>query len=224
MAYADGELDPAVASAVERTMVRDPMIVIKTVEFLKSRRLARAKFAAEPLPVPSKALIDMITAPDCGGLGDRPRRWTQRSGLRLLAACLVLGATTYGAFSLARSAPKSGFAVLERPQISRELDNVATGETIDVAGGHLRAITTVALKDSRLCRQLEFTKELDVTSAVLCRGVDRAWRPVLALRSARKTDGYRPAGGDGVIDRFFDEEGAGPAIEGPEERRRLDAS
>jgi hypothetical protein len=151
------------------------------------------------------------------------RRRFPRSGLRLLAACLVVGVAIAAAFVASGLHPDHGFAALGRPQIGRALNEVASGQTVDVAGGKLRAIATVALKDSRLCRQIEFSDPTGVTGAVVCRGSDRLWQPVLALSVGGRGGDYRPASGNQIMDRFFDGEGGGRALEGADEKRALGA-
>jgi hypothetical protein len=218
MAYADGELEPAVASAVEQAMVRDPMIAIKAVEFLRSRRLARDRFSAEPLPVPSAELLR-------SAMGGRERptgRWLAKPGLRLLAACLTLVAAGAVGWSLNGGAARTSLVVLDFPLAEAVFDRVATGETVEVAGGKVRAIATMELPRAGLCRQVEIVDPgAYVTNAIVCRHKGAEWKTVLALRGAAKSGEYEPAAGNELIDRFLDGEKAGPALDAEAEKRVL---
>lgn len=222
MAYADDELDPDVAAAVERAMVRDPMIVIKAVEFLRSRRLARQRFAAEPLPVPSRELLSAAMGGEQRGVG--ATRLLQ-PGLRLLAASIMLVAAGVAGWALHdRPVTQTGISVLEQPQFTAALGRIASGETFEAEGATMRAIATMELPEERVCRQVEVDiKGEDFTGAVVCRGAGKPWATVLALRAPSRTDGYRPASGNEIIDKFLDDQKAGPALDAVGEKRALES-
>jgi hypothetical protein len=223
MAYADGELEPTVASALEQAMVRDPMIAIKTIEFLRSRRLARERFSAEPLPIPSDALLRAAM-----GETGKPRadRWSARPGLRLLAACIALVAAGALGWGLkGGEAAGTGLALLELPQASASFDRMATGDTFDLPGGQVRAIATMEVPRAGLCRQVELVDaSAEVTNALVCRQKGADWKTILALRAEAKPGGYEPAAGNELIDRFLDGEKAGRALDFEAEKRALQHS
>lgn len=218
MAYADGELDPKVANAVEAALLENPRLVLRIVDFVRSRRLARGALESLTLPEPQADLVAAAREQVPAATRRHARaRFAIAASIALVASGLAGGAV----YLSTMGDDAKGFAALETPDFVSALGETMTGETAEIPSGRLRAVATLELEDRSLCREVEFTTRSELLAAVVCRGENMAWRPVLALAGRLPDQTYAPAGESGLIDQFFRQRGAGPALTGEAEARAV---
>ncbi len=212
MAYADGELPPEEAAAVEAQLARDPAARERLRLYLETAALTRAAFQEalrEPVPARLLAAVQKATADAAGEHTGRPfavasrRPWRRWPGLALaagLAALMVVGWWSLG--------PGSG------DELNRVLARVPAGE--QVAG--IRPVLTVVTADGRLCRRYRVEREDGAGEGLACREREGDWRVVLWVEGLDQ--GYAPAGGaaQGPVEAALARLGA--RILTPEEERR----
>ena len=229
MAYADGELDESAAAEIERAMRGDPEIVVRAVQFIRSRRLARSAYWIRETAEVPQALKEAI-----GRAAAKPAErvppgkpvllaWG-RLPLAAAALALLIGLAGYFAGSNLWRTSEAGddpmLALLSDPDIRGVLDRIPSGESRHVGAGEVSVIGTYRMADGSLCREFSITDQATGTGAVACRS-GAQWRLALAVGGLPAGDAYLPAGGEEVRDVFLDEAGASQALAGPEELAAL---
>jgi anti-sigma factor RsiW len=227
MAYADGQADQALVSAIEAAMFTDAEIVARIAAFIRSRRIARALFPqAEPVDL---ALVDAVlaaaeeqqpaeadAAPEPANENPRPARRIALPLAAALALCIGAGAIVYGL----RAPPPGGLALLEGRAAGNFLDTALSGATTSLASSQLRIVATQRLADGRLCREIRLDAPERSVDAVNCRDNSGRWPVTIALSEPQR-QGYAPAKGDNAIDLFLKNSRAGPALSGEAERQAI---
>jgi hypothetical protein len=235
MAFADGELDEAVATAVEQAMRNDPAVAARVVDFARSRRIARSAFLAEVAPAPSSALENAVLAQiravegdqrqesDTAGRGGRPAQGWSRRMLPLAACLAVLMAGGAGYLAGTRSGPAAGHvglvADLQSRTVTERLDRISSGHEEDTTSGRLRVVSTIRTANGSLCREFELRQAPRKADAVACRQ-DGGWGVTLAVIGEDDT-GYTPASGGDVVGNYLQSVGAGAPLTGPDEVKAL---
>jgi hypothetical protein len=198
MAYADGELDPALAAALEEAMRHDPSLLAELVGFVRTRRLARDALLARPERIEDTAWLKaVLEEPQTAGAA--PRRYAPF----LLAAGLAAAAFVSGmAFDGVQ--PTGSMQLLASADMAEALASTPSGSQNSIGGSQVRFVGTFR-SPSGICREAELSNGTERTQAVLCKSGD-AWAPVLALNVLQR--GYEPAAGPDVIDDYLRRMGA----------------
>jgi hypothetical protein len=244
MAYADGELDPSVAAAVERSVAEDSTVAVRITGFIRSRRLARAALEATlesppgPVPPALRAALEKAPSPrprpKGGGRGAAGRlslgravRWLPRQ--RLAPALLAAGVAAIAGVAGYLSAPEradSGaagmLALVDNARTGEVLSRLPTGDAETIGKVRVHAVGTYRLQDGSVCRDLAMARNGEAGEVVACRGGNSgAWTVRVAIVDPAKPDSYAPAGGKDLIDAFLERAGAGSPITGEAERALL---
>jgi hypothetical protein len=223
MAYADGELEPALRAEVEQAIHADPALAA-TVE--RHRALRADVFAAfagvldEPVPerlqprasTGGHVRVDVLEAARARQL---PARWSWPQW-GAMAASLVVGvlAGALGWQGTQSAAPfaQAGGALVAQGELARALSQQLASEQ----GGDVKLGVSFQAKDGNYCRS--FT--LGSASGLACRSGD-AWRvPVLAEGEAGQGGAYRQAGSatPGAVLDAIDQRIAGSTLDATAER------
>lgn len=224
MAYADGALDADEAAAVERAIADDPVAREKVEAFKESRALAQHAFDAPARePVPDR-LIDTIMA-------QPPKRKARRGwrlsdwlgglaqpGLPVAASILLLigfgGGYLLNSFGGQGNSDVGLFTVaeLDRRQLGRALDTVASGKPVswrsERSNARIQLLVRATFRNKRgeFCREYEEDLKRGAQSfhffGIACRTGKMAWetRVVVAAPPADAKAGsvFRPAGDSGL--------------------------
>jgi hypothetical protein len=200
MAYADGELDPGLATALEEAMKSDPQLLSELVAFIRTRRMAKSALAAKPDALHSSSALDILLQKNTAA---RPPG-RRRPYPLLLAASIGIAAFLGGAL-FNQLQPKSALLLLESEEMSQILDSKPSGAETDLDGRRLRLVGTFQAR-AGLCREAEiFGGSEERTNAVFCKS-SGAWTPALTLTVRER--GYEPAAGSKIIDNFLHDIGA----------------
>jgi len=239
MAFADGELDEPVATAVARAMAEDPGVARRVLDFQQSRRLTRSAFssalAADVPPELYAAVLARIEAYEgkrnrAAEAGPRPvaaerSRWRYPSAAIALAASVAAVSLGLGYFAGRQmDTDVSGvIAQLEDPDIRAGLSRVGSGQELQVSAGRMRVISTYRVADGSLCREFRLHAASGTAEAVACRRQD--WTVTFALAKAAGDAGYVPSSGDDPMAAYLQGIGAGePLVDGAEATALAEAS
>ena len=243
MAFADGELDEATATAVERAMEADDALMMRVAEFMEMRAATRDAFTPpEPVPAALEAAVHGMVerhraskaqpASSVVSLGEaRTKRlgFAQRSWQLPLAASLVIavgaGFIGYQLGQTPGTAPESSdIAGFSSAEIDGVLDNAASGEEIAIAdgAGRVRLISSFNDQSGALCREYEVDRSASASVvAVSCRQAGE-WAMRFAVAAPAGGDGYAPASSLDALEAYLGAIEAGPALTAEEERAALD--
>jgi hypothetical protein len=235
MAFADGELDEAVASAVAKAMAENPGLARRVVEFQQSRRLTRSAFSSALAPQVSPELYAAVSAQvrafeAAGRAGDtvtefKPRKLpSQASARRLpsffnmaLAASVAALALAAGYFAGQRDVSGTGSLVaqLEGPPVRDALSTVASGQDVELPTGRLRVISTYRLANGSLCREFKLQASSGTADAIACRGGE--WNVAFATTRPAGNADYVPSDGADLVTAYLQSVNAGePLVDGAE--------
>jgi len=238
MAFADGELDEPVATAVARAMAEDPGVARRVLDFQQSRRLTRSAFssalAADVPPELYAAVLARIEAYEGKGnraaeAGPRPVA-AERSRWRYPSAAIALAASVAVSLGLGYFVGRqmdtdvsSLIAQLEDPDIRAGLGRVGSGQELQVSAGRMRVISTYRVADGSLCREFRLHAASGTAEAVACRRQD--WTVTFALAKATGDARYVPSSGDDPMAAYLQGIGAGePLVDGAEAKALAEAS
>ena len=226
MAFADGELDEPIASAVARAMVEDPGIAKRVVDFQQSRQLTRSAYSEALLPEVPRALqaaisgrIEAYEAKERRAAHEAARRVrsTGRWGgfpvlpVALAASVAVVAAGVgYWAGRHGSQGTDNLMARLEDPATHRELSRVASGADTDLPFGRLRVISSYRLGNGVLCREFRLILAFEAAEAVACRR--DGWNVTFALAADAADAGYVPSGGEDPMATYLQAVGAGAPL------------
>jgi hypothetical protein len=238
MAFADGELDEPVASAVEQAMLVDPTVTRRIADFLRSRRLTRSAFSREPLPeVPPELRAAVLAQIDAYAKADnaptkpetpegvhRPRRDPWFSPSRALAAsvaALTIATASYlvGQHQALPTRPASLVAQLDDPPVQNALSTVASGQDVTLPLGRMRVISTYRLANGSLCREFRLQGSSGAAAAVACRNGD--WNVTFAMAGPEGNAAYTPSSGDDLVATYLQDAGAGEPLVDAAETKAL---
>lgn len=248
MAYADGELDETVRSAVEEAIAHDPALSQRVAEYTRSRRLVqtalstddylavppdlRAKVIQQVSTVTEKARKSAAVAAPVNLGATRPTASARSQTLHYLlplAASLVAVAIGIGIFFVGRwtgsdrSPEQSIIARLGSPAVLAALGTVASGQSNSLAEGQLRVIATYRSGSGALCREFTLQGASDKANAVACRSKSD-WNVAFALVEPARPSGYAPADGSDLIGSYLQRLNAGDPLEPSLEKKALSAS
>ncbi|MFC4173747.1 anti-sigma factor family protein [Microvirga sp. GCM10011540] len=228
MAFADGELDPPMAAAVEQAMLTDPTVTKRVADFLRSRSLTRsALLREEALEVPAElqaaveARIKEYETREAGpgaletskGASAAPGRRWRLGGLALAAGLAALAVAGAGYLAGRQDAPPPAgglMAQLESPSVRDALSRTPSGQEAEVAAGRVRIISTYRLADGSVCREFRLHSTLGTADALACRGA--GWTVNFALAGPGTDSGYQPSGATDLIDAHLQNLGAGEPL------------
>ncbi|WP_237152124.1 anti-sigma factor family protein [Oryzibacter oryziterrae] len=243
MAYADGELDEPAARRVEMAMGADPAISARVVAFLRSRRLAKAAYAAPADVEVPEALRKAIEA-DMAAFRERsgpvlpaadnvvafPRKTEGgrpflRSMMAAAAAVVAAVGIVYGTFGWqSKSAMEMNLAELDHPEVVEKLATLASGDTAHLGNTAMTAVESFAGQGGELCRSFDLTDPDSRTQAVACRA-GTSWQVRFAMvgPAPKATEGYDTASGDEALSNYLSSIDAGPAMDKAAEAEALAA-
>lgn len=243
MAFADGELDEATASALERALAHDEELALRVAMFAETRALAAAELSsAHEGAVPEElraSVARMVDAAREREAADRPaaivplRRAAndpgRRPGFRFmvpLAASLVAVAAGIGGYALGTTgeAPSPGLSIagLTVEGLPEALDKTMSGDTAALAGpnSRFRAIATFRDEADQLCREFEVDQAGKTVVSVACRD-EAQWQVNFAVVAPGDGDGYAPASSLDALDAYLSAIGAGEPMAADEEGEAL---
>lgn len=234
MAYVDGELPAGEAEAVRRALETDAALAARVALFERTRDALRTSSGASIPPV-TDSLLERVRAAGSAAAREnvvtfaRPAKAGSSRGWMpsAIAACLALvvgGALGFGLAERGPSQPVLGGPVSD-PQWRSALDQLPSGESRDVEGGRLTAVSSFRDADGRLCR--EFGHRISTgrgSLAVLCRN-DKDWRITFQMDVAAASDeDYRAASSHEALDAFLAATKAGAPLSKAEEGEALRAA
>lgn len=204
MAYADGELDPATRSAVERAIRADPTLAAKVRQHTAMRSNVFAAFAPiadEPVPprltaaTRSGKVIQLNTARAARTEATQEKRrwsWAEWGGI---AAALIVGVLAGGAgvIGLQEQPPlaaTSGGALLAQGDLAEALSTQLAGVTAQ--GAQVKIGVSFEAKDGGYCR----TFMMGASAGLACQN-GAEWKvPVMAQAAQGAAGEYRQAGSE----------------------------
>jgi anti-sigma factor RsiW len=245
MAYADGELGPAQAAAVEAAMARDPAIARTVRLFRDTAVAAQSAVKAETPPVPDalRAAVEAAIARAGAGAPPSPAdlpvaapvviapfRPAANNPSYAIAASAAIIAIAVGAYFAGAHRgelpPGPGLAVVspgaESVVFQEALSRTPAGNTRP-----LQADSSVALNATfrdgggRLCREFRVERAgADAVAGVACRTAG-AWSVAFAVVQPGSGDSFTPAAGNALLEAFLVERGASPPLGAEEEADAL---
>jgi anti-sigma factor RsiW len=243
MAFADGELAPALAARVAAAVAQDPAAAARVALFRDTRTVLRAA-AARPLdPVPDALMARVrATLDSAGPATPAPARVVplaahrpSRVAATALAASLALAIGAAGGFLLARgpsapakqaAGPGAGtpiplLAALGAADVAAALSSAPSGELRTVAAGELVPVATFLSGTGETCREFTLAgADGDTVTAVACHGGD-GWDLRLAMVAEAAGAGYAPASAPEVLDHYFAMTAAGAPLSPEDEAAAL---
>lgn len=240
MAFADGELSPDEAAAVEQAMETDEALALKVAGFLESRLQSQKALKAlldEPVPdALSKSVQEMVDRQDAEA-GDnvvafpaKPQgtaTGTPRWALPL-AASVALVAGALGGFIAGQSGGDAPgdlkMADLSQPAITQALTTVASGKETSLGRNErFRAIATYKDESGALCREFEVDHaDKSTVVAVACR-IQKTWQVQFTVVAAQNSKGYAPASSHEALNAYLSAVGAGEPMSEETEQSALEA-
>jgi len=228
MAYADGELEPALRAEVEQAMRADPALAAKVERHRALRADEFAAFAGvldEPVPGRLQPRADRgshvrVDALEAAGARPLPARWSWPQW-GAMAASLIVGVFGgavgwQGMHANGSAAPfaREGGALVAQGALAQALSQQLASE--QAQGADVKLGVSFQAKDGSYCRS--FT--LGSASGLACRN-GGAWRvPVLAEGEPGQGGAYRQAGSEtpGAVLDAIDQRIAGGALDAAGER------
>ncbi|MBX9458889.1 MAG: hypothetical protein KL863_24185 [Rhizobium sp.] len=245
MAFADGELDAAMAARVAGALDGDPSLAAE-VEMYRSTRAAIAE-AMQPVvreAVPPSLTLSVLAMVERdrearaqpasvvrGGVVSLDKARSRRRSkapawLMPMAAALVLVAGGSGGYFIGSRLPAPvpvEFASIDDPAIIQALSEIPSGNAVDVpgTGRTIEPILSFQLEDGTLCREYKLKgPEAKGVVSIACREQDR-WKTHLLMASTRVEEGFEPAGSAETIDAYLASIHAGSPLDGPAEDAAL---
>lgn len=223
MAYADGQLAAAEASAVERAMAEDEALATRLALMVDARTAVKRAFGNAPavpeaLAAQVRAMVDADAArrqaPAGSNVVDLAARRRAVPFWQLpLAAGLALAVGAGSVWLATQQGNMAGglqVAGLNDAAITEALGSLPSGKTVELDNGaRLVTIATFRDADDRLCREFEHDQTGGSTVvAVACRS-DDTWDVRFAIAAATAdSDGYAPASSLETLDAYMAATGA----------------
>ena len=198
MAFADGELGPEDAAAVERALAEDPALRVS----LDVQRKLKARLAQAYAPVMEEALPSRLTGLleerviDFASARERKARRFAWPQLAAMAASLAVGIVAGSLVSGPGGGPVAveDGAMLARGELADALETRLASAQPPVAQTRIG----ISFEDDqgRFCR----TFEAPALGGIACRS-ESGWALVMAAAAARATTEYRQAGASLVMEQ-----------------------
>lgn len=248
MAYADGELAPDRAAAVEAAMAADPSIARTVRLFRSTAAAARGAVDAETPPVPAALLASIEQAiaraaetaaspaeaapaivPVAEPTTAPPRAAANRPWYALAASAAFVAVAVAAYLAGAQrdgSLPLAGVAVVA-PGYERRAFDTALNEAPSGAGTPIGAAATLGITatfrdgNGNLCREFRLERnQAGAVAGVACRS-GGAWLIAFAATEPGGNGDFRPASGHALLDAFLTERGASAPLTEAEESAAL---
>jgi hypothetical protein len=209
MAYADGQLDPAMAAEIGAVLARDPVAREKVRSFRETADLARAAF--EPVlsePVPEALLASVRAAARKGNVVPlrRPSRPAPLWSLPL-AASVALAIGLSGGWWL------GGTWTPSTDILSQTLERAGSGDAMQAGEVIVTAASVFPASGDRWCR--DFTRQHGdaVAAGFACRVGEGQWQ-VEALLPTEDAGAYAPASDEepSTLEGLIEAVRSGPAL------------
>lgn len=248
MAFADGELDETVRSAVEEAMAHDSELRQRVAEYTRSRRLVqtalstdaylavppalRAKVIQKVTMAEGKALESIETDAPANPGKSQPApfsrsRFTQyQLPLAASMAALAIGISIFFAGRWIGSDGLQGqslVASLGSSSVQAALGTVSSGKAQSLEVGQFRVIATYQSGSGALCREFTLQDASGKANAVACRSKSD-WNITFALVEPAQSSGYAPADGTDLMGSYLKELNAGNPLEPSLEKKALSTS
>ena len=231
MAFADGELDPAMTARVAAAIDADAALQARLRLFSESRTRLQAETRESPGQNPARdsELIARIRAASVAPANTpadnsatahalpRPGNINRRP-LATIAAALALVVIGGGLWWQLNGSGSAGLA----PAQLAALNNLPSGEEQALDGGtSLTMIASYRNDEGEFCREFETTGAADVKIVVACRGDQDDWSQRFAM-DIPVDEGYLPASGElAELDAFLADMQAGAPLTPEEEAMAL---
>jgi anti-sigma factor RsiW len=251
MQYADGELDPATADALERAMETDDDLVARTALFIETRAAAGdavKRLLDEPVPAELTASVErMIAEKRAAGAALPPgvprpeaevvpiaaaRAARRPAPLWLLPVAASLVAAIVGGFLGYRlgqggdsTAHGEILAGIGNPALRQALATVPAGQERQLAATsqRFRAIASFTHQRQQLCREFELDSENRSTVIAVACDVAGDWQVNFAVLAPGDQSGYAPASSVEALDAYLAAIEASPPMEADAEAAALQA-
>jgi anti-sigma factor RsiW len=235
MRYADGELDAATSTAIDRALETDETLAERLALFMETRSQAKAAFApllGEPVPAALAKSVQAMVDRKRSESQDTARvlpfaakpRPTRSPWLLPLAASLVAAvAGGLVGYQLAGPAEEGRLALgrISQPALDTALLSAASGDQLGLDGGSVRMIATFRNSAGALCREFEVDPAGgDTVVSVACRR-DGAWNVTFAVAAAAASSGYAPASSLEALESYLTAIDAQPPLQPDEEKSAL---
>ena len=224
MRYADGELDKATASRLERALETDDELVSRLGVFIETRAAAQAALKPlldEPVPPELTAAVERMVRKKTSAetsaqtailpfqkgsanLPALPSRWMMPVAASLVAAAL----SGLAGYWLAMDGKRGGglqIAGIDRRSLSEALATHPSGEEIQLtaSGQRFRAIATFRDPAKTLCREFEVdSPDRSTVVSVACRSGDE-WQVSFVVVAPGNSTGYAPASSTEALDAYL---------------------
>lgn len=246
MAWADGQLPPDQAAALEAAIERDADLAMRAALMQPTRSMVReawdAELAETPVPAALQDTVQAMVAHDrarraraAAEPAPRPRAtpgWRAQlagwfSGFALpgaVAASVLFGAVGYWFGQAAPHAPggaQLAAGAAAPATLAALLDRLPSGEQATLDGAALAMVASFRDQQGRLCRDFSLAGQGSAPlEGLACRGHDGAWN--LAYAALAPVDqGYQPAGPASALESYLAAIGAGQPLDAAAERAAL---
>jgi len=224
-AYIDGELDPAMLSAVEHQLANDAGARARLDRMRFADASVRNAFAVAP-PAQDDPIATFIQTGQKhptvrANLSRRYTAWfgAAAAGLGGIVVGYVLAHRPDGTTQLAQASFHASAAVIAA------LQTVGSGQVLDRGGESVRMVLTFRANDGRYCRMFTVKSTAQNAEGLACQqsSTDAGGWNVVAWDAVSAVDGaeYRPAGASDFIDRAMDELSSDSALSIDDERTLL---
>ncbi len=239
MAYADGELDDATRSEIERALTEDAALSARVDMFRATRKAASDAFKGhleEPVPDALAAqiagMVERHEHPKVEPAGNvvafkpKPRFSMPRFDLAIAASVALVagGAIGYFASGYGGIAPTNSIltADLTDPSLPAALRTVEAGEeTALERGGRFRAIASFRDEADTFCREFEVDHPDASTAVSVACQAGEEWRVRFTVVASSADGGYAPASSLEALDAYLTAIGAGAPLSEEDERAAL---
>lgn len=223
MCYADGELDSAEASRLERALETDLELASRLSVFTETRTASKAAMKPlldEPVPSELKAAVEAIIQRKMSeelteqtAILPFPKRSAnlpaQRQWMMPIAASLVVAALSgLAGYWLATDGGRSDglqIAGIDRRSLSEALTTHPSGEETQLAasGQRFRAIATFRNAAQTLCREFEVdSPDRSTVVSVACHSGPE-WQMSFVVIALGNSTGYAPASSTEALDAYL---------------------
>jgi hypothetical protein len=232
-AYLDGELPPEEMQQLARDAATDKALAARIERLAAANRAflaAASGIDAAPLPERTRELLAGEKKKGTEVIPFRPRQLAAFvMEHRAIAAGLICAAAVYG-LSTSMLPPQGGGipvssgVIAANSPLHQVLEQTASGETVQLAGGvTIRPQLTFLTADDAWCRQYALVSGKGSVEGIACRG-EEDWRLQVASFGARQASGdYQTAasGRSAALEAFIDANISGAPLNAEDETALL---